>query len=99
MNVSVNYFHWLFSYLKFDGYDDCVKIGVTEELKKLTKNSFSVTVSLKPDTQHQVENIPYDNILFFLYLAIIVVYLIQVIEDIKQIYLILILNHKQSLQI
>ena len=51
----------LFSYLKFDGYDDCVKIGVTEELKKLTKNSFSVTVSLKPDTQHQVENIPYDE--------------------------------------
>ena len=51
----------LFSYLKFDGYDDCVKIGVTEELKKLTKDSFSVTVSLKPDTQHQVENIPYDE--------------------------------------
>ena len=51
----------LFNYLSFDGYDDYVKIPVTQELKKLTKDSFSVTVSLKPDTQHQVENIPYDE--------------------------------------
>ena len=55
----------LFNYLSFDGYKDYVKIPVTDELKKLTDNSFSVTVSLKPDTQHQVENIPYDENFIF----------------------------------
>jgi len=51
----------LYDFLIFDGFDDYVKIPVTDELKKLTQNSFSVTVSLKPDTQHQVEDIPYDE--------------------------------------
>ena len=51
----------LYDFLIFDGFDDYVKITVTDELKKLTQNSFSVTVSLKPDTQHQVEDIPYDE--------------------------------------
>ena len=51
----------LFNYLTFDGYDDCVKIPIDEKLRKLTENSFSVTVSFKPDTQHQVEDIPYDE--------------------------------------
>ena len=51
----------LFNYLSFNGYKDYVKIPVTDELKKLTQNSFSITVSLKPDKQHQVEDIPYDE--------------------------------------
>ena len=51
----------LFNYLSFNGYKDYVKIPITDELKKVTQNSFSVTVSLKPDTQHHVEDIPYDE--------------------------------------
>mgnify|MGYP001170904292 FL=1 len=51
----------LYSYLSFDGYNDYIKIGATKELKELTQNSFSISVTLKPDMQHQVENIPYDE--------------------------------------
>ena len=54
-----------YSYLEFDGYDDFVEIKVTDELKELTKDSFSVTVSIHPELQHQVEDIPYDEHFIF----------------------------------
>ncbi len=51
----------LFSYLKFDGYDDYVKIKVSEELSKLTQNDFTISVRINPQEQHQVSTIPYDE--------------------------------------
>ncbi len=51
----------LTSGLVFDGYDDYVKIKVSEELSKLTQNDFTISVRINPQEQHQVSTIPYDE--------------------------------------